>query len=74
MKPSKCFVAVALSHCSGANDIFRDSGMQIVTSHKFLEVFIGHSLHDDQKKLIMQKVLQWSTHVRTFASIASMRP
>ena len=70
-EPYKCFVVVVPSFCSIASDIFGHSSMQIVTGNRFLDGFIGHS--DDRQKFVMQKILQWSTHVRTLTSIALVR-
>ena len=71
-EPCKSFVVVAPSYRIAANDIFGDLGEQNVTRHRFLGGFIGHS--DDRQNFVMQKVLQWSTYVRTLASIASVQP
>ena len=51
----KCFVVVAPSYRGVAN-IITGSGVEIVTGHRFLGGFIGHS--DDRQNFVMQKVLQ----------------
>ena len=55
-----------------ANDVLGDLGIWIVTGHRFLGGFIGDS--GDRQNFVMQKVLNWSNHVRAFAAVASLQP
>jgi len=71
-EPSKCFVVVASSQLPVANDVLGDLGIRIVTGHRFLGGFIGDS--GDRQNFVMQKVLNWSNHVRAFAAVASLQP
>ena len=71
-EPSKCFVVVAPSRLSLAREVFGDLGVRVVTGHRFLGGFIGDS--GDRQNFVLQKVLQWSGHVRTLAAVASSQP
>ena len=71
-EPSKCFLVVAPSQLSLANDIFGPLGIQIVTGHRFLGGFIGDL--DERRNFVIDKVLQWSNHVKTLAAVASLQP
>ena len=54
------------------NGFLGDLGVRrIVTEHRFLGgLLAGDSA--DQQSFVMQKVLQWSNHVRTLAIVASV--
>ena len=55
-----------------AREVFGDLGVQVVTGHRFLGGFIEDS--GDRQNFVLQKVLQWSGHVRTLAAVASSQP
>ena len=58
--------------CNNNNNNFGDLGVRVVTAHRFLGGFIGDS--SDRQNFVLQKVLQWSGHVRTLAAVASSQP
>jgi len=68
-EPSKCFVVVAPSQLSLANDIFGPLCIQIVTGHRFLGGFIRDL--NERRNFVIDKVLQWSNHVKILAAVAS---
>ena len=70
-EPSKCFLVVAPSQLSLANDIFGPLGIQIVTGHRFLGGFIGDL--DERWNFVINKVLQWSNHIRRLVAVASLQ-
>jgi len=70
-EPSKCFLVVAPSKLNLANDIFGPLGIQVVTGHRFLGGFIGDL--DERWNFVINKVLQWSNHVKTLTAVASLQ-
>ena len=67
-QPSKCFVVVAPSFVDQAKNIFGCLGVQVVTGHHFLGGYIGDM--ELRQDFVLQKVHQWSCHIRTPSAFA----
>jgi len=71
-QPSKCFVLVSPPFVNQAKSLFGCLSVKVVTGHQFLGGFIGDiNLRQD---FVLQKVHQWSSHVRGLSAVACKQP